>query len=254
MPGLTGHDDDVAGAAGGAVPGGAEHGQLGVPTHEGRRVGGPATGIGRLPGVGNAPRARGSRRWRRPEELEVRRLGLGVGIDPEGVGQDPAQALVGEQRLAPVACRGVRPHAGAVGALPQGRPLDGIVREGQRRRGVAAGGRRLARHLQGRHQQVGQAIALLVDPGAVASGQERAPEPGGGLRRIPVGAGVVARRQFLTSGGQGPLRSLDVDVERHAVGEVPGVPPALGHDGVGCGGVERVLEERSDTAHGHAQR
>jgi hypothetical protein len=220
---VPGEHDEPAGAARAAAPRVVEARRLGraadesMPAADAVERGRPAAGGD---GRRRARRRERALRWPSVQEPFVHGHRFGPRRGPQLVAEEPAQLLERPQRLSRVAGRLVRLHQQAVRGLAERRHRDRRPRGLDRLAELAAAQRRVGEHLAGADPQAVHGAALLVQPRAVAVGEELARKRAehvarGGTGRLPVP--VLPRRLGAPRGGRAVLHvDPDAVVERDA--------------------------------------
>jgi hypothetical protein len=239
-PGLAGHQHGPALPGRGLGEGRAQPAQLRPAAHEGpgdrgggrpRRAGGSGRG-GHGQGLG-------------VEQLQVGRLQLRRGADPQLLGQRPPVAVVDAQRLATVAGGGVRPQEPLVGRVPERLQGDQVPGRADGRLAVPGGQVDVGLHLQAVDEHLAEGGAPILDPGALVAGEQRPPGDGPG----PPGGGQGPRQVagLQRRPGQVGLAGGQLHVDRGVGGQ--GQPVAAGHAGEGAGGRQaELVQEVPDLA------
>ena len=112
---------------------------------------------------------------RRLEQPAVDRLGLRRRIRPELVSEEPSAPLVHAQRLGAIAAGGVRFHQEPVSGFAKRLEGDRLLGPLRRFARIARSQARIGENAEGTCADIGEVAALLFDPRAVLSRQERLP-------------------------------------------------------------------------------
>ena len=234
--GLARHQHGPAPALRRVGPGGVQPAQLRPPADEdadGRLRAGEARPHGR-----RAARRLAGRLG--VEQLQVGRLQLRGGADPQLLGQHPPVPVVGAQRLPAVAAGGVGAQQPPVGGVPERLEGDQVAGRADGQGGAAGGQVDVDQQLQGPDVDQVERGAAVLDPGAVEAGQQRPPGDG---------PGPLRRRQRLAEpalvqrppGGVG-LTLGRLDVDRGVGGQDQPVAAGRAGQGGGRGDAEQVQE------------
>ena len=185
------------------------------------------------------------------EEGQVERLGLRCRVDAQLLGQQPAAALVGAQRLGPVATRGVGCEQQPVRRLAVRLEPHRLGGDGGRERGLVEVEPGPGEQLEGADPGRVQVVAELGHPRPVLTGEELVAEHHPGVGGEAGGLAEVAGIER----GRGPVErgagTEHVDVEGDPGGELQAVPvTGVAHHVAGVG--QQPGERRPDLGHDRA--